>query len=206
MPLPCPPRSSPPSGWLLQCIPDTVSAALCSFESVEQAVNAAIAIVQLAIPVARMELMDRGLISATHIPVYPSRLKIPSPSSSTGPLPRFRSRSNWLEKSSGITVARTSNGPMRRKNEIVSGKPATTPSTRSFRNGKMPGAGHPMSAFRYRNSAAAFSRRARCCRTAVFRLPFSARQRRATRSGISRPLYGRLSALRGLSAGPRGWY
>ncbi|MHC2301798.1 FAD/FMN-containing dehydrogenase [Rhizobium mongolense] len=50
----------------LQGVPETISAALCSFESVEQAVGAAIAIVQLAIPIARMELMDRGLIAAAN--------------------------------------------------------------------------------------------------------------------------------------------
>lgn len=48
-------------------IPETISAALCSFDSVEQAVNAAIAVVQLGIPVARMELMDRGLIAAVNV-------------------------------------------------------------------------------------------------------------------------------------------
>ncbi len=47
-------------------IPETISAALCSFETVEQAVAAAIAVVQLGIPVARMELMDRGLIQAVN--------------------------------------------------------------------------------------------------------------------------------------------
>lgn len=47
-------------------IPETISAALCSFESVEQAVSAAIQVVQLGIPVARMELMDRGLIKAVN--------------------------------------------------------------------------------------------------------------------------------------------
>jgi D-lactate dehydrogenase (cytochrome) len=47
-------------------IPETISAALCSFENVEQAVNAAIAVVQIGIPVARMELMDRGLIIAVN--------------------------------------------------------------------------------------------------------------------------------------------
>jgi D-lactate dehydrogenase (cytochrome) len=47
-------------------IPDTISAALCSFDSVEHAVSAAIAIVQMGIPVARMELMDRGLIEAVN--------------------------------------------------------------------------------------------------------------------------------------------
>ncbi|MBB2906099.1 D-lactate dehydrogenase (cytochrome) [Rhizobium sp. RAS22] len=47
-------------------IPETISAALCSFENVEQAVAAAIQVVQLGIPVARMELMDRGLITAVN--------------------------------------------------------------------------------------------------------------------------------------------
>lgn len=47
-------------------IPETISAALCSFDSVESAVNAAISVVQLGIPVARMELMDRGLIAAVN--------------------------------------------------------------------------------------------------------------------------------------------
>ncbi len=47
-------------------IPETISAALCSFKSVEQAVAAAIQVVQLGIPVARMELMDRGLIAAVN--------------------------------------------------------------------------------------------------------------------------------------------
>ncbi|PYE22275.1 D-lactate dehydrogenase (cytochrome) [Rhizobium sp. PP-CC-3A-592] len=47
-------------------VPETISAALCSFPSVEQAVAAAISVVQLGIPVARMELMDRGLIDAVN--------------------------------------------------------------------------------------------------------------------------------------------
>ncbi|PYE92755.1 D-lactate dehydrogenase (cytochrome) [Rhizobium sp. PP-F2F-G38] len=47
-------------------LPETISAALCSFPTVEQAVAAAISVVQLGIPVARMELMDRGLIDAVN--------------------------------------------------------------------------------------------------------------------------------------------
>jgi D-lactate dehydrogenase (cytochrome) len=47
-------------------IPETISAALCSFEDVQQAVASAIQIVQLGIPIARMELMDRGLIKAVN--------------------------------------------------------------------------------------------------------------------------------------------
>jgi len=47
-------------------IPETISAALCSFEDVQQAVASAIQIVQLGVPIARMELMDRGLIKAVN--------------------------------------------------------------------------------------------------------------------------------------------
>ncbi|TCV68670.1 FAD-linked oxidase C-terminal domain-containing protein [Neorhizobium sp. S3-V5DH] len=48
----------------LHVIPEDISAAVCTFESIEEAVSAAIEIVQLGIPVARMELMDRALISS----------------------------------------------------------------------------------------------------------------------------------------------
>lgn len=47
-------------------LPETIAAALCSFPRIEQAIDTAIAIIQLGIPVARMELMDRGLIAAVN--------------------------------------------------------------------------------------------------------------------------------------------
>lgn len=47
-------------------IPETIAAALCSFRSIDDAVNTAIAVAQLGIPVARMELMDRDLIAAVN--------------------------------------------------------------------------------------------------------------------------------------------
>lgn len=47
-------------------IPEVISSAVCSFEDVEQAVNTAITVIQLGIPVARMELMDRGVIKAVN--------------------------------------------------------------------------------------------------------------------------------------------
>ncbi len=50
----------------LHGLPSSVSAALCSFPDVVQAVEAAIAVIQMGIPVARMELMDRGLIEAVN--------------------------------------------------------------------------------------------------------------------------------------------
>lgn len=48
-------------------IPQTVSAAICGFADVGQAVDAATLVTQFAIPVARMELMDRDLIRLTNI-------------------------------------------------------------------------------------------------------------------------------------------
>lgn len=47
-------------------IPETMSAALCHFPDVDDAVGAAISIIQLGIPVARMELMDRALVNAVN--------------------------------------------------------------------------------------------------------------------------------------------
>lgn len=43
-------------------IPQAISAAVCGFDSVEAAVQAATTVVQFGVPVARMELMDRELI------------------------------------------------------------------------------------------------------------------------------------------------
>lgn len=47
-------------------IPEIISAAVCSFGSIKQAVDVAMAVIQLGIPVARMELMDRSLIKAVN--------------------------------------------------------------------------------------------------------------------------------------------
>lgn len=47
-------------------IPEVISAAVCSFASIEQAVDTAITVIQLGIPVARMELMDRAQIKAVN--------------------------------------------------------------------------------------------------------------------------------------------
>lgn len=47
-------------------IPEVISAAVCSFADVEQAVDTAIMVIQLGIPVARMELMDREVIKAVN--------------------------------------------------------------------------------------------------------------------------------------------
>ncbi len=47
-------------------IPQAISAAVCTFPDVESAVGAATMVTQFGIPVARMELMDRGLIAAVN--------------------------------------------------------------------------------------------------------------------------------------------
>ena len=50
----------------LHGIPEGIAAAVCSFPSVENAVDCAIQIVQMGIPVARMELMDEVQMAATN--------------------------------------------------------------------------------------------------------------------------------------------
>lgn len=47
-------------------IPESTAAALCSFADTAQAIDTAISVIQLGIPVARMEFMDRGLIEAVN--------------------------------------------------------------------------------------------------------------------------------------------
>lgn len=47
-------------------IPQAISAAVCGFADVDAAVEAATLVTQCGIPVARMELMDRGLIAMTN--------------------------------------------------------------------------------------------------------------------------------------------
>jgi len=48
-------------------IPQAISSAVCSFDDVDAAVQAATMVTQFGIPVARMELMDAGLIRMTNI-------------------------------------------------------------------------------------------------------------------------------------------
>lgn len=48
----------------LHGIPETVQAATCTFPSIESAVDAAIALSQFGVPVAKMEMLDTGAIAA----------------------------------------------------------------------------------------------------------------------------------------------
>jgi D-lactate dehydrogenase (cytochrome) len=62
----------------LHPLPEAVSAAVCAFDSMEGAVNAVIATVQIGVPVARIELLDEAQIDAinryskTSYPVAPT--------------------------------------------------------------------------------------------------------------------------------------
>jgi len=62
----------------LHPLPEAVSAAICAFDSIEGAVNTAIATIQLGVPVARIELLDETALvavnrySKTDYPVAPT--------------------------------------------------------------------------------------------------------------------------------------
>src|SRR6202011_4256617 len=47
-------------------VPETISAAICPFDTVDSAVTAVVAIIQCGIPVARVELLDARTIQATN--------------------------------------------------------------------------------------------------------------------------------------------
>jgi D-lactate dehydrogenase (cytochrome) len=50
----------------LHPLPESVSAAVCSFESIEGAVDTVIAVIQLGLPVARIELLDEAQVDAVN--------------------------------------------------------------------------------------------------------------------------------------------
>ena len=50
----------------LQGIPESISSAVCSFETMEGAVNTVIPVIQMGIPVARIELLDEVQMDATN--------------------------------------------------------------------------------------------------------------------------------------------
>jgi D-lactate dehydrogenase (cytochrome) len=62
----------------LHALPESVATCTCSFDSIEGAVRSVIAIIQLGIPVARLEFLDTSQIvavnkySRTHLPVAPT--------------------------------------------------------------------------------------------------------------------------------------
>src|SRR4029079_8194988 len=52
--------------WRLSPQPEAVSAAVCSFPSVEAAVNTTIQIIQMGVPIARCELLDANAVRAVN--------------------------------------------------------------------------------------------------------------------------------------------
>ncbi len=154
-------------------IPESTAVALCSFADTAQAIDTAIAVIQLGIPVARMEFMDRGLMAAS-IAMQTCRLlwKTRWPSNSMDRLPPRASRSNrwrhWLLKMAGVILHRQ----RRWKIATACGRHATTPFMRWFRKGRAHAAGRPMSACPCQPLASASALRENCLHPALFQLPF----------------------------------
>ena len=116
-------------------VPEAISSAVCSFDSLEGAVDTVILTIQSGIPVARIELLDevsdgrdRALFQAG----------LPGAADLVLRVPRFRGFRSWSRPSRWARsrpnwAAGTSAGPGDRRSATSSGRRATTPTTRPWR-------------------------------------------------------------------------
>jgi FAD binding domain/FAD linked oxidases, C-terminal domain len=140
-------------------IPAAISAAVCSFASIEAAVNAVIQTIQARVPVARIEVANAMQMDA--INKY-SKLDLQSRrrcgSNSTARRPAWRSRRRWSRKSPPVMAAQISPGrPGRRTAKSCGGHGMTfiTPTGRCVRADR---SSRPMSVCRFRGWPNALSR------------------------------------------------
>ena len=172
-------------------IPETISSAVCPFDTVDGAVDAVIQTIQSGIPVARIELADEVSIRAINayagleLPVAPT-----CSSSSTARTPGWRSKQKLFRRSHRTTAAAAFSGQHERKSATSCGRRVTTRPTLRRRCGRVAGSGRPMSVSPYPALPNASARRARTsipqiCRRrswatsamAIFMLPSSSTER-----------------------------
>ncbi|MGY4504927.1 FAD/FMN-containing dehydrogenase [Bradyrhizobium sp. GM24.11] len=136
----------------LHPLPQAISAAVCSFDTLHNAVDTAIGIIQAAIPVARVELLDDVMMCGINAYAKLGYREAPTlffefHGSERVPLP---SRPSWRRRSPPSTAAAASNGPRRRKTAAGSGMPATTRSMPAWACGPARAPSSLMSACRSR--------------------------------------------------------
>jgi D-lactate dehydrogenase (cytochrome) len=129
-------------------VPESISAAVCPFATLEGAVRCVIQTIQLGIPVARIELLDEAMMDATNrysnlsYPVQPTLFF------------EFHGSARSVEEQAatvGDLASENGGGGC--------GRPATMRSMRHWRSAPAPGHGQPTSACRSRAWPTAFSTR-----------------------------------------------
>ncbi len=122
-------------------VPEAISAAVCTFPGVDEAVRAVIATIQTGIPVARIELLDelqmRGCIGYSKLEGY--RVAPTLFYEFHGTEAGVREQAEQAQAiAAGASAARTSSGPPAPRSATGSGRRATIPTTPPCRCG--PGA------------------------------------------------------------------
>ena len=116
-------------------LPEAISAAVCSFPSIEAAVNTTIEIIQIGVPIARCELLDANAVRAVNRHDKLTLREAPMLLMEFHGSDRraSRSRSQRCSRSRTSTAARTSSGRARRRSARGCGRRATTPISRGCR-------------------------------------------------------------------------
>ncbi len=149
-------------------IPEAMAAAVCSFDTLEGAVNTVIQTIQLGIPVARIELLDSVQMDSVN---KFSKLELSGQGHPVHRVPRHRDRREGAGRDGAgdrfaSTAAASSSGPPGRKSAPTCGRRATTSPTPTRRCARAARSGPPTCACRSRGWPSASSRPRRTCKAA----------------------------------------
>ena len=144
----------------LHGVPEAISAAVCAFPTVEDAVNSVIETIQMGVPMARIELLDEVQMDASN---RYSKLNYwrscrPCSSSSTAPKTRWRSNPKQLAPSRPNMVAAIFSGRRSRKIETGFGRHGMMPIMLAWPCALARAACRRMFACQFRNWPSAFWR------------------------------------------------
>jgi FAD/FMN-containing dehydrogenase len=147
-------------------LPEAISAAICSFPSIEAAVRTTIEVIQLGVPIARVELIDHNSVRMVNAHSKLGLREEPMLLMEFHGSPASRSRPRRCRRSPASTAARPLNGRSRPRSARAFGPHGTTPTLRPSRAGR----------------AAAPSALTPACRSAGWPTACSTRSRRPTKA------------------------